>query len=197
MPGTPQLTFVAAHVDEGPGASLAQAMRDEIAIMYDGLDLDGDSMPRAGPAELRPPGGAFIVGHLGPESACCGGIKRLDDRTCEMKKMYVVPALRGRGVGRALLHELEARARSAAAMRSPVSTPAPSRSAPAACMSPRATSRSQTSMATPSPRSGARSFYRHGRLERDVRRGTRGSRSRSCRRRGTGRRAAGGGRGRS
>lgn len=111
MPGTPQLTFVAAHVDEGPGASLAQAMRDEIAIMYDGLDLDGDSMPRAGPAELGPPGGAFIVGHLGPELACCGGIKRWDDRTCEMKKMYVVPALRGRGVGRALLHELEARAR--------------------------------------------------------------------------------------
>ena len=33
----------------GPGGELAQAMRDEIAVMYDGLELDGDSMPKAGP----------------------------------------------------------------------------------------------------------------------------------------------------
>jgi GNAT superfamily N-acetyltransferase len=38
---------------------------------------------------------------------CCGGVKRLDDERCEIKKMYVVPGLRGRGVARALLRELE------------------------------------------------------------------------------------------
>ena len=38
---------------------------------------------------------------------CCGGVKRLDDERCEIKKMYVVPPMRGRGVARALLHELE------------------------------------------------------------------------------------------
>jgi GNAT superfamily N-acetyltransferase len=103
--------FRPAAVDSGDGAVLAQAMRDEIAVMYDGLDLDGDHMPRAGAAELGPPGGAFLVGYAADRPACCGGIKRLDDRRCEIKKMYVVPELRGRGVARALLRELESVAR--------------------------------------------------------------------------------------
>jgi GNAT superfamily N-acetyltransferase len=107
----PPLSFQPAQVDAGPGGTLAQAMRDEIAVLYDGLELDGDYMPRAGPAELSPPGGTFIVGYLDDDPACCGGIKRLDDVTCEIKKMYVVPGLRGRGLARQLLHELERRAR--------------------------------------------------------------------------------------
>jgi GNAT superfamily N-acetyltransferase len=105
------ITFRPAAVDSGDGAALAQAMRDEIAIMYDGLELDGDTMPKAGPAQLSPPGGAFVVGYHERRPACCGGVKRLDDRRCEIKKMYVVPELRGRGVARALLQELENAAR--------------------------------------------------------------------------------------
>jgi GNAT superfamily N-acetyltransferase len=105
------ITFRPAAVDSGDGAVLAQAMRDEIAVMYDGLDLDGDHMPRAGAAELSPPGGAFLVGYDDGRPACCGGVKRLDAARCEIKKMYVVPDLRGRGVARALLRELESVAR--------------------------------------------------------------------------------------
>jgi GNAT superfamily N-acetyltransferase len=101
------LSFEPSSVDAGDGATLAQAMRDEIAVMYDGLDLDGDTMPRAGHAELSPPGGAFVVGYHDGRPACCGGVKRLDGRRCEIKKMYVIPELRGRGVARQLLHELE------------------------------------------------------------------------------------------
>jgi GNAT superfamily N-acetyltransferase len=106
-----QLNFADARLQGGDGATLIQAMRDEIAVMYDGLELDGDSMPRAGAAELSPPGGAFLVGYHDGAAVCCGGIKRLDHRTCEIKKMYVVPAMRGRGVARRLLHALEAKAR--------------------------------------------------------------------------------------
>jgi GNAT superfamily N-acetyltransferase len=105
------LEFRPAHVDNGPGGLLAQAMRDEIAELYDGLDLDGAQMPKAGPAELSPPGGAFIVGWSEDLAVCCGGVKRLDERTCEIKKMYVVPEARGRGVARALLEALEGEAR--------------------------------------------------------------------------------------
>jgi GNAT superfamily N-acetyltransferase len=111
MPDRAQIAFRSGKVDSGDGAALAQAMRDEIAVIYDGLDLDGDSMPRAGPAELSPPGGAFVVGYHEERPACCGGVKRLDELRCEIKKMYVVPQLRGRGVARALLHELEHAAR--------------------------------------------------------------------------------------
>jgi GNAT superfamily N-acetyltransferase len=108
MPG---IEFRDARVDAGPGGVLAQAMRDEIAATYDGLALDGPAMPKAGPAELSPPRGAFIVGWLASEPICCGGLKQLPDGTCEIKKMYVVPAARGRGVARVLLRALEDRAR--------------------------------------------------------------------------------------
>ena len=106
-----RIEFRDGRVDAGPGAELAQAMRDEIAVMYDGLELDGDAMPKAGPLELSPPGGAFLVGWSGDVAVSCGGVKRLDERTCEIKKMYVVPGHRGHGVARALLHALEAKAR--------------------------------------------------------------------------------------
>jgi GNAT superfamily N-acetyltransferase len=111
MKASHAIRFEAARVDSGPGSELAQAMRDEIAVMYDGLELDGDYMPRAGQAELSPPGGLFVVGRIDERVVCCGGVKRLDDRMCEIKKMYVVPDLRGQGLARRLLHELEERAR--------------------------------------------------------------------------------------
>jgi GNAT superfamily N-acetyltransferase len=105
-----RLDFRDAHVDSGPGGALVQAMRDEMADLYDGLELDGPQMPKAGASELSPPGGAFIVGWLRDTPVCCGGFKRLPDGACEIKKMYVVPTARGQGVARALLGELERRA---------------------------------------------------------------------------------------
>jgi GNAT superfamily N-acetyltransferase len=105
------IEFRPAAVDVGEGAVLARAMSDEIAAIYDGLDLNGPEMPKAGPAELGPPGGAFIVGWQDGEPICCGGLKRLPDGAVEIKKMYVTPGARGRGVARVLLHALEDRAR--------------------------------------------------------------------------------------
>ncbi|MEA2219154.1 MAG: hypothetical protein QOJ35_1780 [Solirubrobacteraceae bacterium] len=105
------LEFSSCPADEEPAATLVQGMRDEIAALYDGLDLDGDDMPKAGPGELGPPGGTFVVGVRDGVAVCCGGVKRLPDGACEIKKMFVVDAARGRGVARALLTELERRAR--------------------------------------------------------------------------------------
>ncbi len=107
----PEIDFREARVDEGDGALLAQAMRDEIAVIYPGLALDGPQMPKAGPAELNPPNGAFIVGYHAARPVCCGGVKRLSPDTCEIKKMYLVPELRGQGVARRLLVALEDKAR--------------------------------------------------------------------------------------
>jgi GNAT superfamily N-acetyltransferase len=105
-----ELDFREARVDTDPGAALVGAMRDEIAGLYEGLDLDGDDMPRAGPAELSPPGGAFLVGFSSSTAVCCGGVKRLDAQACEIKRMYVLPEWRGRGIARSLLRALEAKA---------------------------------------------------------------------------------------
>lgn len=48
---------------EQPAAALAQAVRDDIAALYDGLALDEPEMPKAGPNELGPPWGTFVVGY--------------------------------------------------------------------------------------------------------------------------------------
>jgi GNAT superfamily N-acetyltransferase len=106
-----EVAFRPGEVESGPGLALLVAMRAEIAELYDGLDLDADFMPRGGLAELSPPGGSFLVGWHEDEPVCCGGVKRLDEGVCEIKRMYVVPAMRGRGVARQTLHALEAEAR--------------------------------------------------------------------------------------
>lgn len=105
------LEFRLCPVDEQPAAALVQALRDEMAALYDGLELDAPDMPKAGPGELGPPGGAFVVGFEDGVAVCCGGIKRLPDGACEVKRMFVAAAARGRGVARALLVELERQAR--------------------------------------------------------------------------------------
>ena len=105
------LRFEATALDEEPARSLSAAMRDEMAELYEGIDLDGAHMPKAGPRELGPPGGIFLVGYEDSTPVCCGGVKALPDGTCEIKRMYVVPEARGRGLARSLLAALEEEAR--------------------------------------------------------------------------------------
>lgn len=105
------LRFRAVPTDSGEGAALVAAMIAEMRELYDGLDLEAPDMPRAGPAELGPPGGVYLVGYRGEVAVCGGGIKRLPDGACEIKRMYVIPSARRSGVARALLAALEDAAR--------------------------------------------------------------------------------------
>ena len=105
-----QVEFVEARVDAGDGAQLIRAMAAEIEVLYGGLDLDGPDMPAAGPAELGPPFGLFLVGYADSEPVCCGGFKRLTADACEIKRMFVVREARRHGLARVLLGELEHRA---------------------------------------------------------------------------------------
>ena len=86
-------------------------MRAEVEALYTGLELTGEDMPKAGPDELNPPHGIFLVGYEDGRAVCCGGIKTLEPGICEFKRMYVVPQRRGGGAGRVLLAGLEQRAR--------------------------------------------------------------------------------------
>lgn len=96
---------------DGEGATLLSAMVEEIRELYSGLDLNSPDMPAAGAADLAPPAGTFLVGYRDGQAVCAGGIKRLPDGACEIKRMYVVPAARKQGVARALLRALEDAAR--------------------------------------------------------------------------------------
>jgi GNAT superfamily N-acetyltransferase len=100
-----------------PARELLAAMVAEMNELYG--DIEGPSMPSATPADFAQPAGTFLVGYSDGESVCAGGLKRLDERAAEIKRMYVVPAARRRGVARALLDALEdaARARGYALVR--------------------------------------------------------------------------------
>lgn len=57
--------------------------------------------------DLLPPRGAFLVARMDGCPIACGGLRGLDELTAELKRMWVEPRVRGRGVGRRMLAELE------------------------------------------------------------------------------------------
>lgn len=72
---------------------------------------EADIGPTREAAMFEPPAGVFLVVRDGERAVACGGIARFDDVRAELKRMYVVPDRRGRGLGRRLLAELESEAR--------------------------------------------------------------------------------------
>jgi len=57
-------------------------------------------------AKFLPPQGRLLLGEIDEQIAGIACMKQLDDTVCEIKRMYVRPAFRGRGLGRGLLHRL-------------------------------------------------------------------------------------------
>jgi GNAT superfamily N-acetyltransferase len=49
-------------------------------------------------------GVSFFVARIGAEAAACGGLKIFGSDYGEVKRMYVRPAYRGRGLGKAVLN---------------------------------------------------------------------------------------------
>jgi GNAT superfamily N-acetyltransferase len=62
-------------------------------------------------AQVATGNGAFVVAYVDNVAVGCGAVRRLDETTAELKRMYVDPSVRGRGIGRALLETLEREAR--------------------------------------------------------------------------------------
>ncbi len=57
--------------------------------------------------EMAPPTGCFFVAVDEDVPLGCVGLKRLDATTAEVKRLYVSPQTRGRGISRALMTALE------------------------------------------------------------------------------------------
>ena len=107
------LTASAVEVTErdprDPGArSCLQAYFGEIGGRFDGGFDPARSL--ISDDEMTPPAGLFLVASLHGEPVGCGGIRFHDGAPAYIKRMWVSPAVRGLGLGRRLLAELEARA---------------------------------------------------------------------------------------
>jgi len=89
--------------------ALARAQQDEMLALYAG---EADIGPARVGSMFEPPDGVFLVVRDDDGSAvACGGICRFDATRAELKRMYVRPEERGRGLGRRVLVELEEAAR--------------------------------------------------------------------------------------
>jgi GNAT superfamily N-acetyltransferase len=102
------LRIVPTSMSSPEGRALERACSDDIMVRY-GSDEPEEPLPAE---EFAPPTGAFFVGLLEVDGGdllpvACAGIRRVDDATCELKRMYVAPEARGRGIARTLLERLE------------------------------------------------------------------------------------------
>jgi DNA-binding MarR family transcriptional regulator/GNAT superfamily N-acetyltransferase len=93
-----------------PGARYCiAAYFDEISRRFeDGFD-PGRSLP-ADAGDLLPPGGLLLVARLHGEPVGCGAVKFAAAGPAHIKRMWVTGSVRGLGVGRRILLELETRA---------------------------------------------------------------------------------------
>lgn len=98
-------------VESAEGAALVAAQWRELLRRYGVPDDRDDVTDDLAADHLQPPDGLFLVGRVGEEAVACGGVRRHDATTAEVKRMYVVPEHRGRGYSRIVLRTLEQRAR--------------------------------------------------------------------------------------
>lgn len=88
--------------------ALIAALNAELRARY---PEDGVNYFRLDPDEVRPGRGAFFVAYDADTPVGCGAVRLLESSIAEIKRMYVVPDLRGRGIATRVLDALEGEAR--------------------------------------------------------------------------------------
>jgi pimeloyl-ACP methyl ester carboxylesterase/GNAT superfamily N-acetyltransferase len=97
--------------DSPTSARLVADYVAEIRDMYP--EWSPNVPPRMSASDVEPPDGRWLIAYRDGHAVGCAGFKRLDERTAEIKRIYVAPTARGAGVSRALIRGLEAAARDA------------------------------------------------------------------------------------
>ncbi len=93
-----------------------QAAR-ELFIQYAdslGFDLEFQGFSRELaelPGDYKPPAGCILLAALADGYAGCVALRPLQNNICEMKRLFVIPAYQGRGIGKMLAKAVIAEAR--------------------------------------------------------------------------------------
>jgi ribosomal protein S18 acetylase RimI-like enzyme len=77
-----------------------------VDLCFQGFAAELDALP----GKYAPPGGRLFLAACDGETAGCVALRPISDSVGEMKRLYVCPAFRGRGVGRALVDRVIAEA---------------------------------------------------------------------------------------
>jgi ribosomal protein S18 acetylase RimI-like enzyme len=105
-------------IREATSAADVELVRELVFEYTRSLGADFDSFNFAYemvnfPGEYIPPSGCLLLAVEDGQAAGCAALRDLRGCVCEMKRMYVRPAFRGRDLGRALAVTLIERARAA------------------------------------------------------------------------------------
>lgn len=103
-----RLVISAEPFDSDDAKRLIAGLDAGLAELYPPAQRFG---PNLKPEHLVDGRGTFLVARNGDQAVGCGAIRLLDPSSAEVKRMYVEPGQRGRGVGRAVLTALEEAAR--------------------------------------------------------------------------------------
>ncbi len=77
------------------------------SLCFQGFEEELETLP----GKYRGPKGIIVLAFLDKQPVGCAALRPLQPRVCEMKRLYVQPAARGRGIARALVRRLFREAR--------------------------------------------------------------------------------------
>lgn len=77
------------------------------SLCFQGFDKELAGLP----GDYAPPSGRLLLAEFEGQLAGCVALHRLDDAICEMKRLYLRPQLRGKGLGRTLADRIIREAR--------------------------------------------------------------------------------------
>jgi GNAT superfamily N-acetyltransferase len=109
-----QLAIAAEPFDSPDARRLVAALDAHLASRYAPEQRFG---PHLKAEHVAPGVGLFVIARAEERAVGCGALRRRDASTVEVKRMFVEPEMRGRGVARAILDHLESAARSMGADR--------------------------------------------------------------------------------
>jgi ribosomal protein S18 acetylase RimI-like enzyme len=70
----------------------------EVSLCFQGFERELAALP----GDYAPPGGRLLLASDTGQAVGCVALRRLDEESCEMKRLYLRPGFRGRGAGRLL-----------------------------------------------------------------------------------------------
>ncbi|SPO23567.1 uncharacterized protein UTRI_02246 [Ustilago trichophora] len=87
--------------DHPDACHLRQQQRIDIAVLYERVDSEPGTPPTADDMTC------FCVAYQNDKPVGCGGLRRLDENSAELKRMFVTKQARGKGAANAVLVFLE------------------------------------------------------------------------------------------